>query len=362
MGGTHNLVAGLVRDLGSAPNVLPWATPRVAGTSLAARAQAAVNRARGELCDAWLRPHPHLALVRALAHLDPESRVVTYHPGYGKGPTWYAQNVLTTEPTGEPFRNAALLSSCRLYVVRGRDPYANRPVSLSTLLDRAEKPEAGLQLVESVLAPNDAFHQLRMVIYERAEATLYAGYVRRARQTPFALQHHAMLYALRPALRTWSRIARAIGVTPVGDGALATALSQFSQPAVVLHRGRPVFANNSGKALVSAVALWAQLPVREPRFATSARLATSGLDLELVLPKRGPQEATPTISLRLESLPPRLREIALRLADGLSDKDIANRLDIPVTTVRTYVTRVFQTLGVHSRRELMRDARSREDG
>jgi hypothetical protein len=53
-------------------------------------------------------------------------------------------------------------------------------------------------------------------------------------------------------------------------------------------------------------------------------------------------------------LPPSLQRIAARLARGVSDKEIAVDLGMPLPTVRTYVARVLRRLGARSRRELMR--------
>lgn len=51
-------------------------------------------------------------------------------------------------------------------------------------------------------------------------------------------------------------------------------------------------------------------------------------------------------------LPPSLARIALHVASGLADKEIARALGIPLATVRTYVQRVYARLGVRSRIEL----------
>jgi DNA-binding NarL/FixJ family response regulator len=34
---------------------------------------------------------------------------------------------------------------------------------------------------------------------------------------------------------------------------------------------------------------------------------------------------------------------------GLSDKEIASALGIPLATIRTYVSRIYKALGVHNR-------------
>lgn len=56
---------------------------------------------------------------------------------------------------------------------------------------------------------------------------------------------------------------------------------------------------------------------------------------------------------QLEGLPPALRPVAEGLALGLSDKEIAERLQLTLATARTYVARTLRRLGASSRRELM---------
>jgi DNA-binding NarL/FixJ family response regulator len=51
----------------------------------------------------------------------------------------------------------------------------------------------------------------------------------------------------------------------------------------------------------------------------------------------------------IESLTPREREVLVLLAEGLSDKEIAERLYVGSGTVRSHVVSVFGKLGVHSR-------------
>ncbi len=50
-----------------------------------------------------------------------------------------------------------------------------------------------------------------------------------------------------------------------------------------------------------------------------------------------------------ESLTPRELEVLRALADGLSDKEISERLHVGVGTVRNHIVSIFGKLGVHSR-------------
>ena len=60
-----------------------------------------------------------------------------------------------------------------------------------------------------------------------------------------------------------------------------------------------------------------------------------------------------------EALTPREREILALLAEGLSNKEIAERLVLQPQTVKNYGHAVMQKLGLHSRLELIKSYRSR---
>jgi hypothetical protein len=64
-------------------------------------------------------------------------------------------------------------------------------------------------------------------------------------------------------------------------------------------------------------------------------------------------DLTPGGSAVLATLPPSLRPIALLMAEGRGDKEIAEQLGMSVATARTYATRLMKRLGVGGRRELM---------
>jgi hypothetical protein len=126
--------------------------------------------------------------------------------------------------------------------------------------------------------------------------------------------------------------------------------------------------------------LCARDPEDARRLAEAVRSAAAGTATTFVLgkgalslsigvapgPRRSPFEAercvtvlfapapSPLTSDPFAELPTSLRTVAERLAQGLSDKEIAAELETPLATVRTYATRVYERLGVHGRRELMR--------
>ncbi|MCR5889263.1 response regulator transcription factor [Hymenobacter sp. J193] len=61
----------------------------------------------------------------------------------------------------------------------------------------------------------------------------------------------------------------------------------------------------------------------------------------------------PSATLQSDLLSAREREVVQAMVDGLSDKQVATRLELSVETVRTYVKRIYKKLEVGSRTELM---------
>lgn len=338
-------LAALLRDLGSGPQKLPFRDPLEAFAHLEPAERASVRKARAVLDNAWLETRPELALHNAVQKLDPQSRLAIYPCATTGGPHWMVHTITSAQPTDEPVRGQELLPSMRLYELGRRDAFSDLPVSLGPLL--AQPPVATvspLDFVDGILLPNDAFHQLRMVLYSGSLARLFVGMYRRPRDARYGLPHHARLLALRPALQDWSRTATAIGVAPLGDGALATVLENLERPALLVRGQNVVFANRPGMRCLAAVRAWAANRERAPRPGVVTPIAPGGFQLDLVIAH------TPTS----KHLPPSLRPIVELLAQGLSDKEIATSLNMPLTTVRTYVSRALRKLGVHDRREIIR--------
>jgi DNA-binding NarL/FixJ family response regulator len=71
-----------------------------------------------------------------------------------------------------------------------------------------------------------------------------------------------------------------------------------------------------------------------------ARAAVGKLRLDILLPAER------------EALTPREREILHLIAEGLGNKEIARRLGVEVTTVRTHLSRLYEKLRLESRVEL----------
>ncbi len=131
--------------------------------------------------------------------------------------------------------------------------------------------------------------------------------------------------------------------------ALAPLLDLFDEAAYLMRgTGEVVFANTAARSEHGPNPAWLAkvLSPENCEEITPCRTARVSWerDLYVVIP----------VPATLADLPPSLRQVAERLLEGLSDKEIASALDIPLATVRTYVARIFRRLDVHSRSELVR--------
>lgn len=334
-------VAAYERTFGLGLPVLPWDTPGAARATLDAAARTRLRRFEAQVAESWLSPRPELAATEAFARLDPSSAVALYPCAPPGGPRWFAQN-LHGRVDDTPLPGQDELPRIRGYDLRRRSRYAEVPVTFAPLFHVLPHT---YEAFEGLLMPIGIGQQLRIVLYRNGEAALHAGFYRRPNEPAFGEAEHALLYAARPALRRWLSIASVVGIAPLGDGALVATLAATDTAALFLHRGRIVHATARAMPLVEQVRAWLGAG-RPDGFATTTQLAPGGLALELVIPHVAAPVARP-------ELPPALARIAERLARGDADKEIANELGLPLGTVRTYTTRVYERLGVHGRRELM---------
>lgn len=61
----------------------------------------------------------------------------------------------------------------------------------------------------------------------------------------------------------------------------------------------------------------------------------------------------PSRALAESPLTPRERDVVTRLVSGASTRDISQAMTLTISTVNTYMKRIFAKLGVHSRVELV---------
>lgn len=135
-------------------------------------------------------------------------------------------------------------------------------------------------------------------------------------------------------------------------------MSSFSEPAFLVGTGGEcLFMNAAAVAAFGAVPVWLRqtLAAGHDELKALVRLTPLelGADALLVVPS---EELVPTSDANTPGLelPDSLRMVATLLAQGLSDKEIAAYSSLSVSTVRTYVSRIFKRTHVHSRGEFIR--------
>ncbi|MCC7542834.1 MAG: response regulator transcription factor [Deltaproteobacteria bacterium] len=127
-------------------------------------------------------------------------------------------------------------------------------------------------------------------------------------------------------------------------------LDAFSQPAwLVTRTGRVLHANTAASTLDWVLtSLGSAAPIAGPALKRVA-VTSQGIEGWVVVLARPDDLRAPD---HAAGLPPRLGATARLLAQGLSDKEVADRLGVSHATARTYVARVYRKLGVHRRAEL----------
>jgi DNA-binding NarL/FixJ family response regulator len=103
--------------------------------------------------------------------------------------------------------------------------------------------------------------------------------------------------------------------------------------------------NSDGTSLSEVVRLAREVELRSG--ITVDFGATPELGQPLVVVRMPPGSPAPTASL--QALTPREREVAGLVADGLSNKQIARRLQLTVGTVKHYVHQILEKTGLRGR-------------
>jgi len=340
--------------LGPAMPALPWATEAGARLHLSPRAERRFQSAIEQMDEAWLLERPWGAVLDAMTWTIPGTTALAWSGPLDGVPFWAIFSDAGEHHEGPPrWLDRSAASTLRRYDADPSHPLANRPASLSTLTLSEPSIDASLEVFENIWV-GTAGDQLRTFLFgEVAGRTQYLGYycIARERRGSFTEEDFALLHALQPWLRRWARESAALGLAPFeASGLPVISLDGFAEPAVVVRGRRVVHANAAARCSLGSAMLSSP---HEAARSASRFLASDGLEYELlVLP-------VDRASRAFLALPPSLRQIAELLAEGLSDKEIAERTGRPLDTVRTYVRRVFRKLGVTSRREVMLASRRR---
>jgi DNA-binding NarL/FixJ family response regulator len=128
-------------------------------------------------------------------------------------------------------------------------------------------------------------------------------------------------------------VAQGVDIDPTTLGQLRTIVRQLQA------------ANSDGTSLAEVVKLARDVQLQSG--ITVDFEATPDLGQPLVVVRMS--SAAPTPGVNLDKLTPREREVAVLIADGLSNKQIARRLRITVGTVKHYVHQILEKTGLSGR-------------
>lgn len=135
-------------------------------------------------------------------------------------------------------------------------------------------------------------------------------------------------------------------------------MSSFGEPAFLLaHDGRCLFMNAPAVHAFGEAPVWLKQTLLSGHDELKALCRLVPVDLGgdafLVVPA---PDLVPEAGVEAPALdlPDSLRTVAELLAQGLSDKEIGTYAELNLSTVRTYVARIFKRTHVHSRGEFIR--------
>ena len=137
-------------------------------------------------------------------------------------------------------------------------------------------------------------------------------------------------------------MAQGVDIDPTTLGQLRTIVRQLQA------------ANSDGTSLAEVVKLARDVQLQSG--ITVDFEATPDLGQPLVVVRM--PSAAPTPGVNLDKLTPREREVAVLIADGLSNKQIARRLRITVGTVKHYVHQILEKTGLSGRVAIATEARA----
>lgn len=318
----------------------------------------AVRRVLRQLEEAWVENDPLIATGRAMTSLLPESPVCIYRTGTGGDICEMVEDV-SGPLRRAPFapRTRKWVERNRLYSLGGNDRWANRAVALGALT--RGRPDVREATRDNVLRPYGMDHQLRVALYDELDRFVgYCALGRTKRQRDFGAREHAVLQAVTPSLIDVFWLMQHLSDPASALRQIGRGSELFDQPAWLVAESGAVLYGNREARRQRTVPPWLRRIPRADHRRLSVRVAKLQLDgrpvwLAVDRRRRGPDESK---AESWNALPPSLREVAQLLARGLTDKEISSCTGLTLATTRTYVTRVFQRLGVHDRRELMAHA------
>jgi DNA-binding NarL/FixJ family response regulator len=124
-------------------------------------------------------------------------------------------------------------------------------------------------------------------------------------------------------------------------------IPKHSHATVVAHALRLIL-DGGAYVPIEALATVRTVERRAAASSTASRYGWDGRERRAA----APSQSESAIQSAIAGMAPRSREVVTLLGKGLSNKEIARQLNVSLNTVKTHVAHVFETLGVHTRRDI----------
>ncbi len=305
---------------------------------------------------AWLEERPLVTVARALSELVRADVGFVYDFDHVGAPRNVGHTFDGSGHRWSSFRNYRKIPKYARY--GAADAFRNRAVDTRTLF---AGDDAGLAQARSRFwGPNQVYWQLRVALYDGPLLVGMVAALRERRSGEFDEDDVASLQAASEPLHDVFATSHVLGAVQRNATLLCPVLDAFDEPAFLVSAGGSVVhANRAARSAYSELPPWVSSSVRRNAqvrpFVRAVPIELDGKTLFLVRPTGRALPAKPT---SIDALPPYLGPVARRVALGLGDKEIAAELDMPLATVRTYVTRCLRGLGLTNRRQLMQAGRA----
>lgn len=309
-----------------------------------------------QLRQVWIEEDRSRAIVETIAPLLPESLALLFE-------TWPGRAGFSSISTGVVSHAWADVPSleeiARLLVERWTGCLGTKEAVVTTADLARTCPEAARDIHKALGETSGLRHLVAARMSHRGEVVGCCAFFRGEEDGEYGGRERRIVECVAPAVHEGLIALDGLARLTLSRADLVQVLDLLDEPAFLASDdGRPLIGNSVAKATFGIAPRWLSDLLRHggegraslPRTITSLRL-DGGLRL-LVLPRGlGPGASAPD-ALAQWDLPPALARVTSLILRGLSDKEIATEADLSVATVRTYVARIYQRLGVCSRFDL----------
>ena len=305
-------------------------------------------------------PHPESALSRILAKVLPESTVVFYR--------WTGENadVLEEISCSEPAlpkktewvkSNTAFI--CDHLIRQKAFAFANMAYSLEDW--KGSFPDQAAVFKELHLDPLSYGSFGEVILYNGPHYLGNVSFFRSKGDPIFSPQELTTVQSIIPLVNETMHTRKLLLENRLDPGQISNIAEAINGPVfIVSGNATVVYANQIARSIYKRYPEWIQACIPDaqkppPPWVKIVPLAMDKQTFWMLLPTK--------ISLDLQAapqepwalyykLPPRLARVAALIMQGLTDKEIAVKLDLELQSVRTYVKELFARIQVHSRGEL----------